>query len=88
MATFETASQASSKSVKGALKLGGQKKEKTDDFGWIEEEFAPVEDKSVKPASSYNWGEPESAGGNDFFSMMDTGSQVRSLLNKDCRLMV
>lgn len=77
MSTFETASQSSQKPVKGALKLGGQKKEKTDDFGWIEEEFAPIEDKSVKPASSYNWGEPDSGGGgSDFFSAMDSGSQV------------
>lgn len=77
MSTFETTSKPSNKPAKGALKLGGQKKEKTDDFGWIEEEFAPIEDKSVKPASSYNWGEPETAGGNDFFSSMDSTSQVK-----------
>ena len=77
LSTFETASQSSNKPIKGALKLGGQKKEKVENFGWIEEEFAPIEDKSVKPASSYNWGEPEVVEDNsDFFSTMDTGPQV------------
>ena len=41
-----------------------------EDFGWIEEEFAPIEDSSVEPASSYNWGQMDDAtGGDDFFSM-------------------
>ena len=41
-----------------------------EDFGWIEEEFAPIEDSSVEPASSYNWGQmDDTTGGDDFFSM-------------------
>ncbi|XP_060590266.1 N-terminal kinase-like protein, partial [Ruditapes philippinarum] len=79
MTTFENASAVSNKPVKGALKLGGIKKAAppADDFGWIEEEFAPIEDSSVKPASSYDWGNPGSdALGGDFFSMIDSGSKV------------
>lgn len=84
MKTFEDASVVSNKQVKGALKLGGPKKAPpADDFSWIEEEFAPIEDSSVKPASSYDWGNPASdtAGGQDFFAMIDTGSKV-SRINK------
>ncbi|XP_052769512.1 N-terminal kinase-like protein [Mya arenaria] len=76
MSEFESASKVPSKPVKGALKLGSQKKQApAQDFGWIEEEFAPIEDKSVKPASSYNWGETETLGGSDFFTMKDSGSK-------------
>ena len=65
----EVHSDASEKSHKGALKLGGgPKKAPADDFSWIEEEFAPIEDSSVAPASSYNWGQSDDTAGNDFFS--------------------
>ncbi|KAL4238493.1 N-terminal kinase-like protein [Mactra antiquata] len=83
MSNFEKNSAVSNKPVKGALKLGGKKKQQSEpDFGWIEEEFAPIEDSSVKPASSYDWGSSagDSAGGaggggSDFFSMVGGNSQ-------------
>jgi len=76
MNEFESATKVPAKPVKGALKLGGQKKAAPQpDFGWIEEEFAPIEDKTVKPASSYNWGD-SGTDSSDFFSVASTGSQV------------
>ncbi|XP_052275886.1 N-terminal kinase-like protein isoform X2 [Dreissena polymorpha] len=81
MSEFEQATQMPSKPAKGALKLSGQKKTApVDDFSWIEEEFAPIEDKTVKPASSYNWGDADAGGGGggaaDFFTTVDTGSRT------------
>ena len=68
--SVQTNTNTSVKPHKGALKLGGPKKAPVEDFGWIEEEFAPIEDSSVEPASSYNWGQMDDAtGGDDFFSM-------------------
>ncbi|WAR19539.1 SCYL1-like protein [Mya arenaria] len=87
MSEFESASKVPSKPVKGALKLGSQKKQApAQDFGWIEEEFAPIEDKSVKPASSYNWGETETLGGSDFFTMKDSGSKSIPAANKQSEM--
>ena len=72
-------SDTSEKPHKGALKLGGgPKKGPTDDFGWIEEEFAPIEDSSMAPASSYNWGQSDDTEGDSFFSTTaGISSQVR-----------
>ena len=68
--SVQTNTNTSVKPHKGALKLGGPKKAPVEDFGWIEEEFAPIEDSSVEPASSYNWGQmDDNTGGDDFFSM-------------------
>ena len=76
--SHESHSDSSEKHHKGALKLGGgPKKAPADDFGWIEEEFAPIEDTSVEPASSYNWGVNKDLAGDDFFSMaVGISSQV------------
>lgn len=78
MSTYESDSAGTNKQIKGALKLGGPKKPPSDDFGWIEEEFAPIEDSSVKPASSYDWGHSggNTTGGEDFFSLIDSGPKV------------
>ena len=74
-----TASYFDNKPSKGALKLGGPKKPPFEDFGWIEEEFAPIEDNSVKPASAYDWGSVGNTE-DDFFSMATSNIQVCSPL--------